>query len=464
MGTGSNAQLGRVVGRAAEERVLSALLDAVAAGEPGAVFVHGEAGVGKTALVREACRRFDGEVLWGTCVHFGAASVPFAGPTSALGGWACGAGDEARREVFTGLDALSALLPGLGSGEAADRELVLPQLDAALRRVARRSPTVLVIDDLQWADPSSLDLLAFLISGFHDQRLAMVATVREEDRPEGHPLNSWLAEVRRLPGVHDLYLQRLGPQGTAEQVSALTGGTVPSPALVAGVHARSGGNPYLTELLMREDPRGRSAPGGPVSEALREALLSRWHRLSEGARQSTRLLAIGARPVALDVLETVAALVKPRWVDGPAVRESVAEAVAAGVLERPRSGWVWFRHPLIAEVLTTEMTAPDPAPVHAAYAKALAVGPRQQPGDLARHHELAGELREAFRWSLVAADLAASAQGEMERLEHLRRACHLWPEVMSSTEPVSSHVQLLLRTAVGCLNVNRPQDGLDLLE
>jgi DNA-binding CsgD family transcriptional regulator len=464
MGAGSNAQLGRVVGRAAEERVLSALLDAAASGEPGAVFVHGEAGVGKTALVREVCGRFAGEVLWGTCVHFGAASVPFTGLASALGGWASGAGDEARNEVFAGLDALRALLPGLGSGEAGDRELVLPQLDTALVRVARRSPTVLVIDDLQWADPSSLDLLAFLISGFHDQRLAVVATVRDEDRPEGHPLNSWLAEVRRLPGVYDLYLERLGPQGTAEQVAALTGGTVPSPALAAGVHARSGGNPYLTELLMREDPLGTSEPGASVSEALREALLSRWHGLSGRARQSTRLLAIGGRPVALDVLETVAALVDPGWVDGPAVRESVAEAVAAGVLERPRGGWVWFRHPLIAEVLTMEMAAPDPAPVHSAYAKALAVGPCPEPGDLACHHELAGELTEAFRWSLVAADSAASAQGEVERLEHLQRACHLWPQVMGSTEPVSSYVQLLLRTAVGCLNVNRPQDGLDLLE
>ena len=82
---------------------------------------------------------------------------------------------------------------------------------------------MLVIDDLQWADASSLDLLAFLISGFRDQQLAVVATVRDEDRPESHRLTSWLAEVRRMPSVEEMHLERLGPEGTAAQVAALTG-------------------------------------------------------------------------------------------------------------------------------------------------------------------------------------------------------------------------------------------------
>ncbi|MEP7035944.1 MAG: AAA family ATPase [Actinomycetota bacterium] len=464
MGAGSKARLGLVVGRGAEEQVLAVMLEAAANGEPGAVFVHGEAGIGKTALVRGACGRFGGEVLWGTCVHFGAASVPFAALASALDGWAAGAGAPARDEVLAGLDALSAMLPGVSSGGAGDRELVLPQIDTALRRIARRRPVVLVIDDLQWADPSSLDLLAFLVSGFRDQQLAVVATVRDEDRPEGHPLNAWLADVRRMPGVSELHLERLAPQGTAEQVAALAGVGAVSDALAARVHARSGGNPYLTELLVRTDPTGTSQPGASVPVALREALLSRWHRLSGSAREITRLLAIGGHPVDLDVLQSVAGLVDPGWANGLTVRESVAEAAAAGVLERPEGARVWFRHPLIAEVLAFEMSGPDPALVHSAYAKALAVRGALEPGHLASHHELAGELAEAFRWSLVAADSAASAQGETERLEHLQRACRLWPQVMASTEPVASHVELLVRTSIACQSVNRARDGLDLLE
>ncbi len=221
MGAGPRAQLGPLVGRDAEEQVLAAMLEEAAGGQPGALFVHGEAGVGKTSLVTDACGRFAGEVLWGACVHFGAATVPFAALGRALDSWAADAGEPARDEVLAGLDALRVLLPGVSLGEAGQLGLLLPQLDTALVRIARRRPAVLVIDDLQWADPSSLDLLAFLISGFRHQRLAVVATVRDEDRPEGHPLNSWLAEVRRMPGVDEMRLERLGPEGTAEQVAAL---------------------------------------------------------------------------------------------------------------------------------------------------------------------------------------------------------------------------------------------------
>jgi hypothetical protein len=209
-----------VVGRAVEGTFLTAAMQAAAQGEPQAVFVHGEAGVGKTSLVREVLGSFAGEVLWGTCVHFGAASVPFAALISALDRWVAAVDPPVRDEVFAGLDALHALLPSLGAGAVDDRGLVLPQIDSALVRLARRRPTVLVIDDLQWADASSLDLLAFLISGFRDQQLAVVATVRDEDRPESHRLTSWLAEVRRMPSVEEMHLERLGAEGTAAQVAA----------------------------------------------------------------------------------------------------------------------------------------------------------------------------------------------------------------------------------------------------
>ncbi|KQU68966.1 hypothetical protein ASC58_09975 [Phycicoccus sp. Root101] len=452
-----------VVGRSVEGQRLARVLRAAAQGDPGVVFIHGEAGVGKTALVREVCEHFDGAVLWGTCVHFGAASVPFAALIPALDGWVAAVDRAVRDDVFAGLDVLSSLLPSLGSGAPGERGLALPQIDTALVRLARRCPTALVIDDLQWADASSLDLLAFLISGFRDQRLAVLATVRDEDRPEGHPLTSWLGEVRRMPAVEEIHLERLGPDGTAAQVAALTGEAM-SPAQVSRVHSRSGGNPYLTELLVCVAGSDSAEPSGSPSAALREALLSRWHSLSGTARQSTRLLALGGRPVTLDVLQTVGRLVDPELADGGVVRDAVAEAVTAGILTRPVSKLVWFRHPLIAELLTGDVNAPDPAPVHSAYARALAGTSTFAPGDMASHHELAGEFAKAFEWSLIAADSAASTQGETERLEHLHRACRLWPQVMAGIEPVAKYVQLLLRTSMVCQGVNRPQEGLGLLE
>ena len=380
--------------------------------------------------LKDVCGRFAGDVLWGRCVHFGAASVPFAALASALDGWAAGAGEVARDEVLAGLDALNVLLPGVGSGRAGDQGLVLQQLDTALVRIARRRPTVLVIDDLQWADASSLDLLAFLISGFRDQRLAVVATVRDEDRPEGHPVNTWLAEVRRMPGVDDLHLTRLGPQATTEQVAALPGGAVSSEALAARVYERSGGNPYLSELLMRADPLGTSEPGVSVSEALREALLSRWHSLSASARQCTRVLAIGGRPVDLDVLEAVTALADAGWADGATVRESVAEAVTAGVLERPAGSRVWFRHPLIAEVLTSGTRQPPTLP------QFTPPTPRRLPSGLPKSR---GTSRVITSWlanwqrrfgGLWSPPIRlAWLRGKWSGLNTCHGPCRLWPQV-----------------------------------
>ena len=232
----------------------------------GAVLVHGEAGVGKTRLVRQVTEHFrtlGHEVLWGTCVHFGAASVPFAPVVQALDSWALRVEPAIRSALLEGCDELSILLPSLGmrtSDVPASR--LLPVVDRVVQRIVDRQPTVIVIDDLQWADVSSLDALAYLITGFRGQNLALVATIREEDRPVGHPLHGWLADMRRLPGVSEVMLRRFDPDESTQQIGALLG-RPPGEELVADVLARSGGNAYFTELLVRNlQPDARGCPLG----------------------------------------------------------------------------------------------------------------------------------------------------------------------------------------------------------
>jgi len=197
MGNAATAASGLLAGRVAEQRRLAEVLSASAGGLPAAVLVHGEAGVGKTRLVREVTGQYRAsghEVLWGTCVHFGASSVPFAPVVQALDSWAVQADPTERSTVLEGADELSILLPSLGmrSSDVAPSRL-LPVVDRVVQRIAARHPTVLVVDDLQLADVSSLDVLAYLIAGFRAQSLALVVTIREEDRPVGHPLHGWLA-------------------------------------------------------------------------------------------------------------------------------------------------------------------------------------------------------------------------------------------------------------------------------
>jgi len=454
MGTAQHVATGRLAGRVVEQRLLAEILSASAEGIPAAVLVHGEAGVGKTRLVRQVTddvRALGRQVLWGTCVRFGASSVPFAPVIQAFDNWALHVDPTIRSAVLEGSDDLSIMLPAMGV-RSADARLnrLLPVVDRVVQRMVERQPTVFVVDDLQWADVSSLDVLAYLVAGFRGQNLALVVTFREEDRPAGHPLNGWLADMRRLSGVSELALARLDEDQTAEQIAQILG-RPPAGELVADVMQRSGGNAYLTELLVRDLPGdARDLPSEPP-HALREAMLLRWQSLSEPARQLTRLLAVGGRPTTYDTLCPVAEGTVP-VVDLPGL---LGEAVDAGLLQMLGEQTYWFRHPLLAELLVATFTARELMPVHAAYAAALeavaATRPDLAPGlsaDLAVHHEGAGQCDQAFLFSIRAADFAHDRHATAGEAKHLARACALWERV---TEEVCGTTQdriaLLLRTS-----------------
>ena len=454
MGNAPRTRTGPLAGRVAEQRLLGEILSASAVGVPAAVLVHGEAGVGKTRLVRHVTEHFrtcGHEVLWGTCVHFGAASVPFAPVVQAFDNWAHNVDPTVRSAVLKGSDELSILLPSMGirSAEASPSRL-LPVMDRVVQRIAAEQPTVVVVDDLQWADVSSLDMLAYLIAGFRGQNLALVVTIREEDRPVGHPLHGWLADMRRLPGVSELMLRRFDQDESTQQIAQLLG-RPPTDELVAEVVQRSGGNAYLTELLFRDLPQDAARLSGEVPNALREALLARWHALSEPARLLTRVLAVGGRPTTFETLFAVAESAVPAQ-DMPVL---VREAVDAGVVQVVGEQTYWFRHPLLAEVLHATLTPRELVPVHAAYARTLeAIAATRSDlaaglsADLAVHHEGAGRFDQAFAFSILAADFAHELHASTVEAAHLTRACALWEgvpeEVRGSTE---DRIALLLRAS-----------------
>jgi predicted ATPase len=296
--------------------------------------------------------------------------APGAGPLGS------GGGSFGRSAVLEGAEELAKLLPSMGMGSAdVPSSRLLPVVDTVVQRIAIGRPTVLVIDDLQWADVSSLDVLAYLVTGFRAQNLALVVTIREEDRPVGHPLHGWLADVRRLPGVFELVLARLDPDECTEQIAGLLG-RPPMDDLVADVLARSGGNAYFTELLVRDLPADAQRLPGELPTALREALLARWHSLPGPARQVTRLLAVGGRPTSFETLGAVTAGVVP----AAGLPALVRQAVEAGVLQQVGEQTCWFRHPLLAEVLLGTVTSQERAPVHARLRAGLGGQRRRPPG------------------------------------------------------------------------------------
>ena len=422
----------------------------VSTGRPCAFFVHGEPGVGKTRLVEDAC--LDAEqrgyvVLWGRCVHFAAASTPYTPLVTAIEGWLATAEEPVRTEVKGELDAVAVgddnVLPGR-VGQLVER---------VLARIEAYSPVVLVLDDIQWADVSSLDVVAYLVAGFRRQRFALLMTFRDTELEEGHPLHGWLADLRRLPAVHDLSLQRLDQPGTREQLRLL--GCSADDRLLRQVYIRSDGNPYLTELLVRDLPPGATTLPPGVPEELRAVLLATWHRLSPAGRHVTRLLAVGGRPLPHRIVAQVGEEV---GLAPEALAAALGEANRGGVLQAGADGTTWFRHPLLAEVLHASFLPGEASPLHAAFVRVLEgaeptdeADRMQWLSDLAVHHGSSGDPDAAFVYSIDAADHAVRLQGYPEQVGHLARAVGLLSQVTRKVVDGSGgEAGLLERAAFAC--------------
>lgn len=212
MGNRARAAGDLFAGRVDEQARLGEVLSASAKGLPALVLVQGEAGVGKTRLVREVTEQYriaGRQVLSGTCVHFGAASVPFAPVIQALDGWSLQVDPAVPSVVLEDADALSILLPSMRirAAEIPPRQL-LPVVDTVLQRLAAKQPTVLVVDNLQWADVSSLDMLADMRRLPGCLSWCLRASMRRR-RPNRSPSCSADLPLRSLPFGHPLLAEVL---------------------------------------------------------------------------------------------------------------------------------------------------------------------------------------------------------------------------------------------------------------
>jgi len=430
-----------LVGRESELANVRALVGEGGQGVAGALVIRGLAGVGKTALIREATARVPQftRVVWASCLPLTSLSVPFLPLASAV---RHSAGDD---------EAV-----GLGAPDA----YALTAFDSWLDRACGEQPVVLVVDDLQWADQSSLDALLYVLAGPEDRRLTLLMSVRQGE--EGQLLPQWLANVRRLPRTSEFHLGPLDRYGVQEQLTALLG-RPPHESLVDELHARAAGNAYLTELLVRGlDPDAESLPEGLPSD-LKDAVLQTWRRLTPAAQALTELLAVAGHPQTGAGLGQLAESVD---LSGDPVR-LLREAVDAGVVDLPDDRY-WFRHPLLAEVLEGQLLPEERQRMHSLLARSLSakVGDQVEPGNdlavaLADHHAGAGNLAEAFRWALTAASSAERSGGAAEALRLLHRAHTLWPELAS---PPISEVDLLHRVVAAADQCGDPDAGFDAVK
>lgn len=396
------------------------------------VLITGEAGAGKTRLTAEFIRsiRPAPNVLWGRCTEdrLGAYEA-FVEPVRALVG-AANPGD-ARAELARLVPELSAAQGWAGGPSLAEPDVEQRLLfDAVIRLIAGAGPTLLVLDDLHWADAASLSLLAALAASPLLTDLVVVGTVRSTDQTPATA--GALAALRRTARLERIGLGGLRDADVARLIEEVAGEAVP-PSLVATVAQATDGNPLfveeLTEHLLATGSAGGAAPAVPIS--LRETIVRRLDTLSPDARTLLRSGAVLGRVFDIDLAGRIADLDRDR------VLSAGDDALLSGLVNEQSAVRLSFSHGLVQAAVYESASARRRLELHRRAAVELedaygATGAGDPVVfDIARHWAIvasadAAAAPAAARWAVRSGDAAAAAADIDEAIVRYRLAGQLW--------------------------------------
>lgn len=435
-----------LIGREAELQRLTELSAAAARGAFTLALIKGDAGIGKTRLVREfersaACA--DALVLSGSCMAIGGEDTPYGPLVRALRG----AGAEA---LQTALDALpevmraelTMLIPTLSHTSPLPRDSSrgaqgrqYEYLLELLGRLADSQPVVLVVEDIHWADPSTRHCLLFIARNARRERLLVIATHRLHDAADPHAGELYTGQLERCETVASMLLAPLSEAQVREQITAI----LQAPADAADSHriaARTQGNPFFVEELIAHG----ATTEAPLPRAQAAALLERVHALPERSQRALQVLAAFGRAVHHDLLSAAADLPEP------ALTEALRPAVEGHVVEADATTFT-FRHALTREAVYDALLPGERRRLHGAVAAALHDRPHMtNAGELAVQWRAADEPRAALAASIAAAQAAAGVYAYSEAVEHYRGVVSLWgPDQVEG--PDDDRAQILLEAA-----------------
>jgi DNA-binding CsgD family transcriptional regulator len=395
-----------LAGRAREQGILHTALDAAFTGRGGLTLIGGEAGIGKTALA---------EALAGAAVARGALVLVGRAyhltETSPYGPWVDLFGRYLPTHDQPAPPAAFATRGTVGA-VASPGALVQQVLDWCATLAAAR-PLVILLDDLHWADPASLDLLRAVARAARAHALLMVGTYRDDEVSRDHPLATLLPLLVREAGADRIALRPLAPDAIRDLVAARFALAPPDAArLVDYLQGRAEGNPfYLGELLRTLEEEGVLREGAGawqvgdvaavrVPSQLRQVIDRRVARLGP---QAQPLLAM---PAMIGQVAPFALWAELTGADDEALLALLEQAEAARILEATIDGaGVRFCHALIREAIYEEILPPRRRAWHRRVGAALAAQPRPDPDVVARHFQQAGDP-EAVLWLVRAGDRA----------------------------------------------------------
>ena len=447
---------GLLVGRRAELDRLNDLLAQAGSG-PRMACLCGDPGIGKTRLAAEFARaayRAGAIVLAGRCdreqivpyqpfaeaLKHLVAAVPAGTLRAITGSWAP---DLARLVPQLG-DRLPGLPPPSAAGPQTARYRLFEGVTAALVALSRAAPVVLLIDDLQWADDSTLALLRHLMRHTGQAPLLIVAACRDSEVSAGHPLTAVLADLHQQDQVTVVPVPGLD-QG---DVAAMLEGRA---ELAAEVHRCTAGNPFFIRQLVRhlietgsDDVAGAGVPAGIYWVVRRRLAL-----LGTGTWRSLTVAAVIGHRFGAGLVGRVTGLGEQ------AALEALEGACAARlVTELPDGGGFAFIHDLVREAIYAELGANRRVLLHRAVADGLEALAPGSAGELARHYRAAGPgaRGKAVHYAVRAAEAAAAQLAHDDAARHYEAALSALP----SGEPAASRGALLLALGTARMRAGDP--------
>ncbi|MFJ6213123.1 AAA family ATPase [Streptomyces sp. NPDC092296] len=428
------------VGRDRELAALTEALGRADDGEPQALLIGGEAGVGKTRLLEEFLTAADAAgavTTLGGCLEVGAEGLPYAPLVTALRRLHRALGSELEQAADGHESRLARLLPDFGeaapeSNDEYGRARLFEHTARLFERLAADRTLVLAVEDLHWSDRSTRELLAYLIRTLHRARVVVVATYRTDDLHRRHPVRPFLAELERLRTVQRLELPRFARAEVEQQLAGILSTATPDRDLVSRIFRRSEGNPFFVEELACSYSEGCRVG---LSDSLRDILLVRVEALPERAQTVVRVAAEGGSSVEYGLLAAVLALPEDDLI------EALRAAVGANILVPDPDGEGYrFRHALVREAVVDDLLPGERSRVNRRYAAALEADPSLVRSDvraarLASYWYHAHDPARALPAVLHAGREARRRNAFAEQLRMLERALEIWDDVPDEVLP-----------------------------
>jgi class 3 adenylate cyclase/tetratricopeptide (TPR) repeat protein len=470
---------GSLVGRNAElARILSAV-DAVGGGEGRLIMLAGEPGIGKTRLAQEVTLNLRNRsflVGAGRCYEPQQA-VPFYPFLEALAVIYAAAPSAIRSEAGRRWADLGQLLPEQFASHPAaaptspgNQQRLFRAVTAFLQANSEQTPLAILLDDLHWADQSSLDLLLHVARHTRSSPILLLGTYRDIEVGRYHPIERALHDLRRESLLEEIAIRRLDRGGTAALTAATFGEAEVSEEFAELVHRQTEGNPFFTQEVLRAlVERGdvfrrdgvwdrRAVADIEVPKSIRSAIGERLSRLDDEVQEVLHEASVLGQTFRFDDLERMSGR------DERALEEALEKAAEAGLLREAGRDNYGFNHALTQQTLYAEVSSRRRRRLHLAAGEALEQllkrARETRPAEVAWHFLEGDDAERALPYAILAGDQAEAVFAHTEAEEHYRTALDLAEGLGDQAKEVDVREKLggLLTAAI------RYPEALEMLE